>query len=129
MVACRYGISLLVFNLTSHSSMIIPTRAHDYSLFIWEFGGFWGTAPFYGKYFEFHMTLAMKWMREIFFVVFKLSPALHRAEYFFVWPSYLLEIIQERNNLKMFFLFEVQKNYSFYLPSHSLTSRLINDEF
>ena len=25
--------------------MIIPTRAHDYSLFIWEFGGFWGTAP------------------------------------------------------------------------------------
>ena len=45
MVACRYGISLLVFNLTSHSSMIIPTRAHDYSLFIWEFGGFWGTAP------------------------------------------------------------------------------------
>ena len=32
--ACRYGIFLLVFNSTSHSSMNIPTRAHDYSLFI-----------------------------------------------------------------------------------------------
>ena len=45
--------------------MIIPTRAHYYSLFIWEFGGFWGTAPFYGKYFEFHMTLATQEARAI----------------------------------------------------------------
>ena len=71
MVACRYGISLLVFNLTSHSSMIIPTRAHDYSLFI-ESLGVSEVRHLYGKYFEFHMTLATQEARAILdeFIIF-----------------------------------------------------------
>ena len=51
--------------------MIIPTRAHDYSLFI-ESLGVSEVRHLYGKYFEFHMTLATQEARAILdeFIIF-----------------------------------------------------------
>ena len=79
MVAFRYGISLLVFNSTSHSSgaltrelssKTLEEKFHIYTrpciiLYLFESFGVSEVQHLYGKYFVFHMNLAVQEARTI----------------------------------------------------------------